>query len=412
MRKKTYKVNGYDINIVKTDKFRQVMVSVFFGKNNLEGVVARDLLSNILLEGSKEYPNQKLIKQKREENYNQTISSDFSNRGKNSLVDFTTTFIHEKYVEKGHQQRCLDFFLQFLLKPKENFDEKDFLVVQKKEILDFEEELENPDSYANLQARIKAGFTSYYQKENLRLMRKIKKEDLYEEYLEMINNDILDITIVGDVDDEIIDYFKIKFPKRKRKKYATFFQVPPLKKQEIIEPKEFSQSKLVKVYKLLSSEIPRKYPQIELFDTIFGGTSSSRLFQSIREKESLAYDVRSYYYYDYNCVIVKLGLAAKNYKKAVKIINREHDLLKKGQISEDELKAAKKRLINNTNCRDDNVNTIINDLFKEKYYDMHSYRKEIEIIKKTTVSDLVEIANQLQLDTTYLLKGATNEKAN
>ncbi len=413
MRRKTYHINGYDINLVKTDKFRQVKVNMRFVRNKTDQQVEREILSKVLTQASKKYPSRKKIGEKKEDNYSQFVKGyTIPILGENSIVKFETTFINEKHLKKGHHEKCLDFFMELMFNPIENFRDKEFKSAQKKIKNNFDGTLEDPVYYANIKALINAGYGMFYQEDNYQKLQKITKEDVYQSYLEMINNDILDITIVGDVNEEIIEYFKERISKRKRKKMAPACYFPAVKKQELIEEKEFSQSKLVMLYKLKAIDLSKKYIHVELLENILGGSSTSRLFTNVREKKSLAYDVRSHFNYYKGLVSINAGIDADKYLPAQKIIKQQLADLKGGNITEKELKDAKKKSLNELKTMNDRMGLIVNNVYVEKYYGFYSDTKTIQIIKETTLADLVAVANSLELDTTYFLKGVADAKTN
>jgi len=81
-------------------------------------------------------------------------------------------------------------------------------------------------------------------------------------------------------------------------------------------------------------------------DTIFGGSSSSRLFREIREKRGLAYAVGSYaeQYVDRGMVAMYVGTRSENVAEACEIIGRELVLLRDQGVSDEELARAKEHL--------------------------------------------------------------------
>ena len=81
-------------------------------------------------------------------------------------------------------------------------------------------------------------------------------------------------------------------------------------------------------------------------DTIFGGSSSSRLFREIREKRGLAYAVGSYaeQYVDRGMVAMYVGTRADNVAEACEIIGRELVVLRDQGVSGEELARAKEHL--------------------------------------------------------------------
>ena len=85
---------------------------------------------------------------------------------------------------------------------------------------------------------------------------------------------------------------------------------------------------------------------LRVLDTIFGGTSSSRLFQEIREKRGLAYAVYSFTsaYHDTGQVGLYLGTRPENLPEALSIISRELERLQAEPATGEELTRAKENL--------------------------------------------------------------------
>jgi predicted Zn-dependent peptidase len=74
-----------------------------------------------------------------------------------------------------------------------------------------------------------------------------------------------------------------------------------------------------------------------VLNTILGGNMSSRLFQEIREKRGLAYNVYSFLssFLDAGVMGVYLGTDAKNANRALKVIHREIKKIQQGKISKE-----------------------------------------------------------------------------
>jgi predicted Zn-dependent peptidase len=85
---------------------------------------------------------------------------------------------------------------------------------------------------------------------------------------------------------------------------------------------------------------------LRVLDTIFGGTSSSRLFQEIREKRGLAYAVYSFTsaYHDSGQVGLYVGTRADNLQEAMGVVGSELGRLRKQPASAEELYRAKENL--------------------------------------------------------------------
>jgi predicted Zn-dependent peptidase len=85
---------------------------------------------------------------------------------------------------------------------------------------------------------------------------------------------------------------------------------------------------------------------LRVLDTLFGGTSSSRLFQEVRERRGLAYSVYSFTsaYQDIGQVGLYLGTRAENLGQAMAVIGSELDRLRTDPGSAEELERAKENL--------------------------------------------------------------------
>jgi predicted Zn-dependent peptidase len=85
---------------------------------------------------------------------------------------------------------------------------------------------------------------------------------------------------------------------------------------------------------------------LRVLDTILGGSSSSRLFQEVREKRGLAYSVYSYvsHYVDSGQVGLYVGTRPDNVREAMDVIGAELRRLMEEQVSYDELERAKENV--------------------------------------------------------------------
>lgn len=82
-----------------------------------------------------------------------------------------------------------------------------------------------------------------------------------------------------------------------------------------------------------------------LFNTILGGGFSSRLFQSVRERHGLAYNVYSSVnaFCDVGCLSVYMAVSNDQVRKALELVMKEIKIIKEERISGDELQAVKEQ---------------------------------------------------------------------
>ena len=74
-----------------------------------------------------------------------------------------------------------------------------------------------------------------------------------------------------------------------------------------------------------------------LYNAIFGNGVSSKLFQIVREKESLAYTAKSEYIAQKNNIFIRCGIECQNYEKATELIKKLLEDMKNGEFSEEDI---------------------------------------------------------------------------
>ena len=85
---------------------------------------------------------------------------------------------------------------------------------------------------------------------------------------------------------------------------------------------------------------------LRILDTILGGSTSSRLFQEVREKRGLAYSVYSYasHYVDSGQVALYVGTRPDNVAEAMDVIGSELQRLIDDGVDEQELERARENV--------------------------------------------------------------------
>lgn len=110
--------------------------------------------------------------------------------------------------------------------------------------------------------------------------------------------------------------------------------------------KETEQTHLVIGFHGLSRRDPRRYA-LSVLNILLGGNMSSRLFEEIREKRGLAYEIRSSvgHYQDTGSVNVSVGTENRKAVLTIAVVLQELGKLVKKQVPKDELARAKDYLI-------------------------------------------------------------------
>ena len=142
----------------------------------------------------------------------------------------------------------------------------------------------------------------------------------------------------------------------------------------------------------------RRYAAL-ILTNILGGGMSSRLFQSIREKLGLAYNVYSFvdFFEDTGVFGIYLGTHKKNTVRAIDLILKELKRIKRDSLTRQELSHAKYQLNGNLMLSLENTSNRMSrlarhELLLNKYVDLD---ETINSINKVKGKEVIEVADEL-----------------
>lgn len=146
---------------------------------------------------------------------------------------------------------------------------------------------------------------------------------------------------------------------------------------------------------------------LTLYNAILGGTPASKLFQNVREKESLAYYSKSVYNRLKQIIYMFSGVDPINNEKAKKVMLKQLEILKNGEISQEEFFAAKQSLISAYKELSDSKAAISrNMLTNELYFGCDvDFDEMIKGIDSLTLEDIIRVANKVVPTNIFLLGG-------
>jgi predicted Zn-dependent peptidase len=138
---------------------------------------------------------------------------------------------------------------------------------------------------------------------------------------------------------------------------------------------------------------------LRVLDTILGGSSSSRLFQEVREKRGLAYAVYSYisHYADSGQVGIYVGTRPDNVGEAMDVIGTELRRVADEPVAEDELERAKENVKGRMVLSFESTLTRMNRLGGSVLMDVPllSLDEMIAAIDAVTLDDVSALAREL-----------------
>ena len=163
------------------------------------------------------------------------------------------------------------------------------------------------------------------------------------------------------------------------------------------------QKALEQVHLCLGSEAPSQVDESRfacaLMNTILGGNMSSRLFQEIRENQGLAYSVYSFFspYADAGLFGVYAATDVRNMNSVLKITQNEIRKLGRGQLTKDDLAAAKENAIGGMYLAAESADSQMMRAAKNEFIFGRKvdYEEVVASIERVSVDHVVDMVNRV-----------------
>lgn len=423
MKYLTYNLHSYNLHFIKTDKFKTISMLVNFKRPlKKEEVTIRNFLALMLMQSSKNYPNRRLLAIKAEHLYDPNIAVIHRRLGNYSLLSFSLAMLNEAYTEPKMYEKTFAFLMEIIFNPHlkdKAFDAKSFKIVKNMYSSSLKSIKDDPQKYSLIrmleEMDIKAPYA--FRDGYLEDIKKITPKTLKTYYNEVINNDELDIFILGDLDLNEIkrmlkEKIKINTIKRFKGDLVINHQQHRLRIKKVNEEEKIRQSKLSIGCKLINlTDFEQKYI-MPLYANILGGASYSKLFATVREKHSLAYYIKSVYIKADNLLLIYSGINKDNASKVLSLIKKEMNEIAKGNIKDSELDKAKKSILSQLDDVFDYPNQIINTYLLISLLKLDDLKTQIKKYQEVTIADLKKVAKKIKMDTVFLLYGGQEYEEN
>ena len=147
-----------------------------------------------------------------------------------------------------------------------------------------------------------------------------------------------------------------------------------------------------------------------LFNALYGGCVTSKLFLNVREKLSLCYYANSSFDIYKGIIYVMSGIDKEKYDEASGEILQQLEYLKRGEITEEEMDSAKKQIVTD-------LKRIMDSQQASERFFLDSFAaglfftpdEMIDLVNNVTIDDLVKLGESVKPDTIYFLYGKEEE---
>lgn len=414
------------INIQKINdkKFKSIYFSFNYTINaNKKEMTESAILASIMSKSSRKYNSQKQIEKYLGNLYNTLFDVNVEKIGDLYNIEFKLECINKKYLPDNIDvvSDALKFLYDMIYDQSvenDRFDKnlvnrekeyiKDKIKEQKDEklkygILKMEQILSKDEPFA----------TSVFGDENQ--IDKITLNDIYNRYINVLNDSCINILISGNLDgydniEEIVkNIFNEKINSSVNAKDLVYDKhIDDSNKKDINETYETQQTtqSVITFGMRIRNSTTDDFFALNVYNAILGSTPSSKLFQNFREKESLAYTVRSRYYRFKSIIIIYAGIQKKNYEKAKEVVEKQIKDMEDRNITDIEFNAAKDSLVSDLVEWNDSKMSLAKMLFVNAFTNTnYTLNEMIEKIQKVSLQDVINVAKKITLEEIYLLGG-------
>jgi predicted Zn-dependent peptidase len=420
MFKKVGLQEGVTLYIRKSEQFKTVNFSVKWKTALDEKKSAlRAVLANVLEDSNGRYRTQTEFRNALDELYGTILYTDAGKRGETHIVSLSAECVNDEYLsEGGVLEEVLSLIQTVIFNPNVVDGQFDETVVNREK--------------RSVKDRIRSVYddkTRYAQKRMLEILRPdsaasassygtekdveaLTSADLFAAYEKMINEDEIDIYIVGDInEDDMIEKVKSLFTfstrsVQDRRPVVQQNVGKPTDIKRVLEKQDMKQGKLHLGFSTPVTFRHPDYVKMQVTNGVFGGFAHSKLFVNVREKESMAYYASSSYSSHYGLVYVMAGIDAELEEKAVNLIKEQLKVLQAGEITDLEIEQTKALLANGIKSAFDSARGQIEVFDQYKELD-ENFTPETIIAgwESVTKADIKNMASEITLEIVYLLSG-------
>lgn len=420
-----------NINKINEEKFKSIYFSYNFMLEVDDKMIAQNaILSSIMCKSCKKYKTQKDMEKHLYSLYGANYDVSIEKLGDIFNVEFKIECINKNFLpnNKDVVSECLEFLYQVIYNVDVENDEFDKIVFEReKQFIENKIKERKDDKLRYAVERTEElicdnspfGLNVFGKEEDV---KGVTSKQVYNEYLNLINNSYKNFIVSGNlksyenIEEEIKNKFKEKLDSKKTyhdlqidiKNQEDIINRNEIK--EISEKQETSQS-VITFGMSVDDYLEEDVYALNVYNAILGGTPSSKLFQIFRERESLAYTVRSRYYKFKKIFVIYAGIQKENYNRAKEVVFELLEGIVKGDISQEELNSAKDSIIADLlECEDSKIALAKMLNSNLLYYKNNEITIDIMIskIQQIQIQDVVNVSKKIKVKKIYLLGGETD----
>lgn len=411
---------GIRLHCYRDNRFKQGCLSIQFLRKMSGGEAALNaLLPSVLLRGTTRHPDLRAITLALDDLYGAAVSPLVRRVGDCQTTGLYCSMMDDRFALPGDRvlEPMLAFLEELLLEPLTEGDAflPEFVESEKVNLISaIESELNDKRTYAmgkllKLLCRNDSyGLSRMGEPEQVAA---IEPGALYRHYQTVLRTSPVELIYVGSAEPETVaGLLRPMFLRLDRCPEAPPPQtdLAPAGPEDETEELEVSQGKLCMGFTTPITNRRKEFAAMQIMNTVFGSGMTSKLFRVVRERLSLCYSIGSGYYGSKGVILVSAGIDFDKEQHVRREVLNQLDACRRGDISPEELTAAREALISGLRSTHDSPGAI------ESYYSSAligglrmTPEEYIRALEAVTPEDVVAAAGTVELHSSYFLKGVS-----
>ena len=418
--------DGVNLNLIESDKFKTNYIGISLIAPLGDDAAANALMLKVLRRGSANYDTMTKINRRLDFLYGASLGMKNIKCGEAQIIGLSSDMLDNRYSLDGGDifGGTADLACDILFNPliENRAFKKEYVDGEKTNLKDdIAAQINNKNAYAVRRCQEIMCAGEKFAVCELGTPETVDALDgamLYAHYRKAVSTYPVEIYYVGRYEgrrDAIIAKFREMTAALERKPVA----IPAAQviksaayKGETVEEMEVNQGKLTLGFRTPITVASPEYPALALFNELYGGSPTSKLFVNVREKLSLCYYCRSIPEALKGIFTVACGIEVDNKQKAQDEILRQLDAVKNGEITAEELSNAKAGLISDYRTLSDSAGAMEMWYVRRNFAGVPRTPEEVAAAIDTVTADEIKaVAQSLTLDTVYFLKGTLKGEA-
>ena len=409
---------GITLRCFGDERFKQGCLSFQIVRPQRQEEAAMNaLIPTVLLRGCKGCPDLRAITNKLDELYGASVRTMVRRVGDYQATGLYCGFIEDRFAMEGDKilEPMVQFLGELLLNPltEDGGFDRGFVAGEKKNLIaTIESELNDKRAYAMgkmLKSMCRADSFGVPRLGDKEAVAAIDARTLYEHYQNILRTSPIQLFYVGSAPAETVAALVRQMLTPIQREFSALGAQTPFRDaggSDEQEQMDISQSVLCMGFATHITNTSPDFAAMQVLNTIFGAGMTSKLFMQVREKLSLCYAIGSGYYGSKGILTVSAGIDSAKEEQVRGEILAQLDACRRGEISTEELKAAKEALLSSLRGVHDSPGAI------EGYYATAALsganrtpERYMDEIRAVNIDAVAAAANTVKLHTTYFLKG-------